>query len=202
MENRSRAKAVSAAPRWAACLLLLAAAGSVRAQAPEWRTIELLPSGSKAHPLRLSVEATVYVKDGRGKEIAKGAAAPDEAFLATMLETYRSGTIDAALKLWAPEEREHKRTTLESGGGVLFKKNQDIHKQLARVELLTKVFYGDFILFGVRYHMSAGGETYTLVYPAVNRGGQYFLTDALANDATFTCLGDRIVKDLALPSRP
>jgi hypothetical protein len=176
-----------------------AALASPDAPLAEWRTVEVFPQGSESrtHPVKISVQAMVYAKDGHGKELARGSAAPDEAFLASVLETYRSGTIDSLLRLWRPEERAHKRSTVEAGNGAIFRKNQDVHKKLARAEILAKVFYGDFVLFGVRYYMAQGGDTYTLIYPVVARDRQYFLTDGLSDDPVFVYLINRVVRELS-----
>jgi len=162
----------------------------------EWRTIEVLPKGATAHPVRISVEAAVYTHDGQGKEITRASSAPDEAFIASVIETYRSGTLEQALKLWAVEDRERKQAAMQAGGGDVFKKNQEIHKQIVRVDLLCKVLYGDFILTAVSYRLP-NGRVHIVNYPLVQRGSQYYVTDGLSDDPVFVYVMTEVVRKLS-----
>jgi hypothetical protein len=175
-----------------------AAAAPKGASDVESRTIELLPKGAAraAHPMRISVEAAVYARNGQGKEITRASTAPDEAFIASVIETYRSGTLEQALKLWAPEDREHKKAAMQASGGDIFKKNQETHKQIARVDLLCKVLYGDFILTAVSYRLQSG-KVHIVNYPLVQRGDQYYVTDGLSDDPVFVYVMNEVVRKLS-----
>jgi hypothetical protein len=159
-------------------------------------TLELRPKTDlrAAHPVKVTFDAAVYLHKGQGKEISRASKSPDEVFVATALDVYRTGTVDQVLKLWLPEERVEKRQLLLSEGGALFKKAQETHRAITHAELRAKVLYGDFVLLGVEYRFAT--ERTTLVYPIVSRGGQYFMTDGLSDDPVFTYLIDRVVRDL------
>jgi hypothetical protein len=176
--------------------VVVARAHPAAAAAVEWRTIEVRPKGAAAHPVRISVEAAVYARDGQGKEITRASSAPDEAFIATVIETYRSGTLEQALKLWAAEDREHKQAAMQAGGGDVFKKNQEVHKQVARVDLLCKVLYGDFILTAVSYRLQ-NGTVHIVNYPLIQRGGQYYVTDGVSDDPVFVYVMTEVVRKLS-----
>jgi hypothetical protein len=165
-------------------------------------TIELHPPGgsAQAHSVSVSFDAVVYAKNGVGIEIGRSGKSQEETFIATMLDVYRAGTIDDVLNLWLPEERAGKRTFLDSDGGKTFRRSQDFHKSISRVELRAKVLYGNVILLGVV--CNRGATLTTLVYPLVKRDGQYYMTDELSDDPVFGYLMDRVVPGLGHTTVP
>jgi len=165
-------------------------------------TVEFQPPGSPpgTHPIKVVFDGVVYVKAGRGKDIVATAASKDEAFVWKVFELNRKGPLDRLLEVWLPEEREGKRALFTRDEGALFKKNQEHHKNVVRVEARVKLFYGNFVLFGLTYHLA--DRQHPVVLPLVERGGHYFLTDGLAEDPVFLFLMDNIVRKLGQPGSP
>lgn len=197
----------------AAGLFLLASAmllpASAAAQPPDdgnsLHSVALLPPGAPEgaeNPVTVSFRGFVY-GDGAWlsqRREAGVAPTPAEAFLTEALKTYREGTLADVLELWLPEDRPGVQKLFTDP--EIFEQNQSFYRRLADSALVARVLYGpSYVLLFVQ-HTGSGFEDFVKVYPLVEDGGRYYLTNRLQADPVFVYFSTAYKDSLPLREKP
>jgi hypothetical protein len=185
--GRARWRSVASIGWTVGTLLLwfLSPASQLHAEAGEI-TLDLYPGDdrSQGHPIRLTYEGEVF-EDGLALRPADPPP-PDgtpERFLHEFLKASRSGSIEEVLEYWHPEERSTTRARLAPH----FERNQETHREFRESRLYSKLFYGSYVLMAVRHEFEDGSDLVS-IYPLVESGESYALSNGLMEDAVFQIL--------------
>jgi hypothetical protein len=169
-------------------------------------SVELLPPGvpeGAENPVTLSFRGLIY---GEGaawlsqRREAGVAPTPAEAFLIEALETYREGTLADVLELWLPEDRPGVQKLFADP--EIFEQNQSFYRRLADSALVARVLYGPSYLLLFVQHTGSGFEDFVKVYPLVEDGGRYYLTNRLQADPVFVYFSTAYKDSLPLREKP
>ncbi len=169
-----------------AALGLMLAALPAAAQQTEHR-VEFRPPGEAAAgpPIVLSFQGELYddasfwFSQLAGRKAGLGAA---EAFVLEVVATNRDGEPDDVVGLWSPAAEAEIRASVEDPS--LWQRNREMSLRMVDSALRAQVLYGPYILMFVQ-HSSDAFEDFVSVYPLLEQGGRYYLTNALQADPIY-----------------
>lgn len=143
------------------------------------------PVGQKRNPISISFEYEEYSPPIKLSAEQAKLAEPEKLVFNT-INSNKSGTPQDIIDLFCPDERE--KEAEEILNKEIFDRNRSWFKYITDVELLGKLFYGDFIIiFAKQHHEIMGPETTTFVVVA-NASKNACLTNKLAEDRTYLYL--------------
>lgn len=160
---------------------VVAAADVAQSDAPV--TVELRPhtaEASKEYPLTLSFTGKIYppgwtIADENDQRLQ----APSDRFVAHAVSVNRNGSAEDLLSLWQPSERSGIASMVSDN--ALFSKNQAVYKQIKETEFLTRMRYGQYVVFLVQ-HSGPAVAKFVKTYVIKEVAGKYFLTNDLKDD--------------------
>ncbi len=142
--------------------------------------IDYFPHGEvdQGYPIQLRFAAE-HLPGGlplEGREVGWSAGTVEQ-HLTDYFSVLRVGSVEGALPFWRADEQAEARQTL----APLFEQQRELFAQVSQSRLYSKLRYGRYLLVAVR-HERPGAESLTAIYPLVDGGEGWALSNGLQDD--------------------